>query len=607
MSLGQPWGLALLAVMAPIVVIYLLRGSPRRLPTGAAFLWRGLAEQTTARRKWRRPPRSLALLLQLLAVAVAALALAQPALGQQSSRQFVFVLDASASMQATDVSPSRFEAARAALRAELERLAPGDRATLVRLGSSAEVLASGSDRAQLLRALEAARPGVAPVRFRDALGLAAQRLEPPLAAGSEVVVFSDGSLPDVPGLGPLPAPVRFVKIGERAENQGVSELEVVPTPNGNGFGAFVRLTNYADHPAEVPARLAADGLPLETRLVSLPPRGRVELAFDVPGGARSVSVQLGGRDILPLDDRAAVSVPESQQRRALVVSRTPEPWEQALGALPGLVVETQLPEAYRDSGAELVLFDGFLPPSLPGGQLIVVNPPPGNHLVEVRGEHRDVRINAAEANSPLLRSIDLSAIRLVKAARLGVPPWASVAAESSAGPLMLQGQLDGRRVVVIGFDPFLSGLEKLVAFPLLVSNAVELLADSGVDPWVVPGQSVSLPVSAEALEVTLARPDGSLSTLDPRAGAARIETTDQIGPYLLRQRLPDGQVLARTFNVALFGETEADVAPRDLPSWPAAAPLEGAAPRPGPPIWLPFAALALALLGLEWLHYARRG
>jgi uncharacterized protein (TIGR03382 family) len=162
-------------------------------------------------------------------------------------------------------------------------------------------------------------------------------------------------------------------------------------------------------------------------------------------------------------------------------------------------------------------------------------------------------------------------------------------------------------VVVIGFDPFLSGLEKLVAFPLLVSNSVDLLASSGVDPWVAPGQPVLLPVSTEALEVSLARPDGTVTPLDPRAGAARIDSTDQVGPYLLRQRLPDGQVLARTFNVALFGETEADVAPRDLPAWPAAALLENAAPRPGPPIWLPFAALALALLGLEWLHYARRG
>ena len=76
MTLGQPWALAFLALAVPILLIYLLRGNPRRLRTTAAFLWRGLDQQTTARRSWRRPPRSLALLLQLLALALGALALA---------------------------------------------------------------------------------------------------------------------------------------------------------------------------------------------------------------------------------------------------------------------------------------------------------------------------------------------------------------------------------------------------------------------------------------------------------------------------------------------------------------------------------------------------
>jgi hypothetical protein len=608
MSFGQPWALALLALAVPIAILYLLRGAPRRRPTTAAFLWRELAEQTTSRRKWRRPPRSLALLLQLLALLVGVLALARPALSQEGGRQLVYVLDASASMQASDLTPTRFEAARAQLRTELARLLPGDQVTLIRLGQQAEVLAQGTDRAALQTALEAARPGLAPVRLRDALALAARQLSQPLAAGSEIVVLSDGTLPELSGLGPLPAPVRFVKVGAHGENQGVTALEVRPAPGGTGsLGAFALLTNYGTQATRLSVRLAADGLPLEDRLVDLPPRGRAEVPFSVPAGTRSVSVRLSGQDILTLDDRAEVSVPGNRQRVASIVSRTPEPWQQALGVLPGLTIETQSPEAYRDTGAELVLFDGFLPPELPGGHLVVVNPPAGNPLIEVRGEQRDVQVSATDPASPLLRSIDLAAIRLVRVARLTAPAWAQVVAETQAGPLILQGEFDGRRVVVLGFDPMLSGLEKLVAFPLLVANLADLLGGSGVDPWLAPGTPALLPVRPEALEVTLTLPDGSSRPIKPRAGVAAIEQTDQVGRYLLRQRLPTGQSEARPFYVHLFGEAEGDVAPRDRASIAAAGPAE-AGPVPfGPPIWLPLVALTLGLFGAEWLHYRRRG
>ena len=607
-SLAQPWALGLLGLAAPILLIYLLRGIPRRRPTTAAFLWRGLDRQQTARRSWRRLPRSLAMLLQLLALAAGVAALVQPVRGEPSPRQLIYILDASASMQATDVAPSRFEAARAAIRAELARLRPGDSATVIRLGPHPEILVASADQSELARGLDRARPGAAPVSLRDALALAGQRMVPPATEGSEIVVFTDGTLADPLGLGPQPVPVRFVKIGQSGDNQGVSALEVRRAPGEAAhFAGYAQVTNYADTPTRVPVRLTADGAPLETRLVDLPARGRAELPFEVPAGARSVAVALGGRDSLALDDRAEVTVPENRRRAALLVSRSPQPWEQALGSLPGLDLTMLAPAAYRDSGAELVVLDGFVPPTLPGGQLLVVNPPPGNGLAEVLGDVRDARVTSFDARHPLLRSLDLGAIRLVKAARLAVPRWAGSVAETPGGPLILAGELDGRRVVVLGFDPLVSGLEKLVTFPILVANAAEYLGGSGTDPSVAPGQAVMLPIGAEAQEAVLERPDGSRQAVPAGAGSAKIDSADQVGRYTLRQRLPGGEWLTRSFFVDLFGEAEADTAPRDRPPWPAAVPLEAGAQRPGPPIWSPFAALALALLGAEWLHFIRRG
>src|SRR5207249_4232323 len=171
---------------------------------------------------WRRSPRSLALLLRLLALAAGAVALAQPARLEVGGRQLVYILDAAPSMQATDVQPTRFEAARSAIRTELSRLRSGDRASIIRLGARPELLVTDSDPAALTRALEVAAPGVEATSLRDALALAAQRFERPIAEGSEIVVFSDGTFDEPLDRSPLAVPVRFVKLAESGSNQGVS-------------------------------------------------------------------------------------------------------------------------------------------------------------------------------------------------------------------------------------------------------------------------------------------------------------------------------------------------------------------------------------------------
>jgi Ca-activated chloride channel homolog len=611
LSLGQPSALALLTLALPIVAVYLLRGNPRRRSTSAAFLWRGLDEQVTARRKWRRPPRSLALFLQLLALLAGAIALARPAAGEVNGRQVIYVLDASGSMQSTDIQPSRFEAARSALRQELAKLSDADRGTLIRLGQLPEVIASEAGRTELSMALDRIEPGAAPANLRDALAAASQHVERiPSGVGqdSEIVVFSDGTLAQPRGIGPLPLPVRFVKVGNSGANQGVSALQVRRAAGEAArLSGFARVTNYDERPARVPVRLAADGVALETRSVELPARGRAELSFDVPPGARSVSVALAGDDGLALDDRAQVTVPENRRRSALLVSRSPEAWQQALSALPGLDLVTQAPPAYRDVGAEVVVFDGFVPPSLPGGQLLLVNPPNANGVVDVVGDLRDAHITSFDSDHPLLRSLDLGSIRLVKASRLAVPRWASSVAETAGGPLIIQGQLDGRRVVVLGFDPLVSGLEKLVTFPILVANTVEYLGSSRADPWVPPGQTVTLPISQDVRQAVLERPNGSRQALPTGAGAVTINSTDQVGRYTLYQQLGSGEPVGRTFYVDLFGETEADTAPRERASWPAAGSLEDASPRLAPSIWMPFVAVCLGLLAVEWFYFIRRG
>src|SRR5579864_6944442 len=115
------------ALLAAIIATYLLRPRRPRRSVSSTFLWLAALHDLESQRPWRRVPPSLLLLLQIAALAAMVGAVARPfTLTTQSTGPFTIVLlDAEASMQATDVKPSRFESARSKLVQLIDALEPG--------------------------------------------------------------------------------------------------------------------------------------------------------------------------------------------------------------------------------------------------------------------------------------------------------------------------------------------------------------------------------------------------------------------------------------------------------------------------------------------------
>ncbi len=99
----------------------------------------------------RRPPLTLLLLLQLLIAALIAFGLSRPAVegvlagGEFQPSHTIIILDASASMQATDVAPNRFDAARARAESMLMGFDPAASVSLIRMSVTPRILYSGED------------------------------------------------------------------------------------------------------------------------------------------------------------------------------------------------------------------------------------------------------------------------------------------------------------------------------------------------------------------------------------------------------------------------------------------------------------------------------
>lgn len=609
MSLLAP-AAALFLVLGPLIaLLYLLRAQHQRQEVPSLLLWRQIRQDAAGRPRWRWPLRHWLLLLQLLAVALGVLALMRPALLGGPQRHLIVLLDASGSMQATDVLPSRFEEAKRQAAELLRELRPNDEATLVRVGPTVEVVDTGPTRQALLTALGALQPSAGRADVRAALQLAATLAREKGGLVNEVVFFTDGAFGPLPQIDLGAAQLRFVTIGQGVDNQAIVNLQVRRVLDGGArFEGFVRIANFSDAEVEVPVKAIADGAPIDLRRVRIPARGQQELTIPLPQGVRLLEVRLERSDLLAIDNVAQVLIPVDEIE-VLLVSAQPTFWERTLRAVPGVRVRTLRPPQYTpQQTAPIVVFDSFLPRTLPTTSLLLINPPPQNGLLEVRGEARDQPVVWTNPRSPLLEAVDLSGVTVPKVPRLTPPRWATPSVQGPEGPIVLEGYLEGQRVVIYAFDARqpLADFPQRLGFPLLVANTLTWLSAATLPPTLSPGSALTLVPLPEAREIAVRDPVGRLFVFPVRGRALTFNQTEAVGRYEVVQRVGTQVVPQPGFVVNAGDELESDIRPH------AYAPVAGGAALAGIPrgvereLWPLFATLALVVLGGEWIYYARR-
>jgi hypothetical protein len=160
MSFASPLWLLLLGLLPLIVILHAIAVRWRRLPVSSLVFWDDILRVRRVNMRVRRLLRSLSLLLELLAVAALALALAGPRItrhGLAGAGDTVLVLDATASMQTREGARTRFEIARARAQDVLTGLRRGARMAFVLAERAPRlVVPFTEDRTVLRRAIDAA-------------------------------------------------------------------------------------------------------------------------------------------------------------------------------------------------------------------------------------------------------------------------------------------------------------------------------------------------------------------------------------------------------------------------------------------------------------------
>src|SRR4051812_17100790 len=212
---------------AAVVVFYILKLRRRAVAVPFSKIWQRILRDKEATSLFSQLKRLLSLLLQLALLALLLFALGDPrtATNLIEGRNIVVLLDASASMQATDVAPSRLGAAKERVRGMVRGLSGSDRMLIAQMDAAATPLSTLTGEISELEAgLTRLGATDASADFPRALRFAADSLRG--LPSPEIIVISDGALGDAADnagqvhLGDIK--LSYVKIGERARNAAIT-------------------------------------------------------------------------------------------------------------------------------------------------------------------------------------------------------------------------------------------------------------------------------------------------------------------------------------------------------------------------------------------------
>ena len=200
-ELLSPSGLWLLALLVPLVVLYILKVKRARKRVASTWLWAIAQRDLMARSPWKRLIAQIPLLIQAIALILLALALARPATrGREFTGDHVaIVIDTSASMTAAAEGPNREPTTRLALakvaaKDILSSLTPGSDALVLEAGRDARLLAPlDRDIVRIKAAIDRVVPQDVEGDLGAAIALAVDRLRQ-LGGSRRIVVLTDGNL-----------------------------------------------------------------------------------------------------------------------------------------------------------------------------------------------------------------------------------------------------------------------------------------------------------------------------------------------------------------------------------------------------------------------------
>jgi hypothetical protein len=645
------WAL-ILAVPPAILLLYFLKLKRQPLEIPSTFLWHRTIEDLHVNSIWQRLRQNLLLFLQLLLVLLAILSLLRPSWKgtKLTGERFIFLVDTSASMSATDVPPTRLEAVKNQLLELVQTgLAPGSVVMIISFSDRAIVEQPFTDNQRLLEAKikaiqQTARPSMLDEALKVAAGLAnPQRSgieeEGDVAAAdarpATMMVFSDGRFRTIPRFAMGNLQPEYHPIGSsKAKNIGISAFSATTSPgSGDTIQVFATIQSFCDFDTEVTANLYLADKLIDASKVQLPAESSTGIEFQIAAVERGqLRLDIAESDDLEADNTAYAAINAARRAKLLLVTPGNNSLETALStAFAARMAEIKVAnisvlksETYKREAAtgeyDLIIYDQCAPEAMPQAHTFFLGTiPPGGDWKQDSLQQLPQIIDADYAH-PLLQFMNLGNVSIVDCRPLDPPQGGTILIDSQYGPLLAIAPRDGFEDLVLAFQIVgASDDGSRVAntnwhirpsFPVFIGNLIAHLggASTGENEsrFVEPGQSIALRTRETVSEIRVESPTGQqLRISRGQKNAFVYGNTDRKGIYKVYEG--SSKEVSNQFAVNLFDAVESTIRPNESISTTYEDVVAQAAWEPtrreG---WRYLLVAALVLLVVEWYVYNRR-
>lgn len=624
-----PLGAWFFLALVPLVILYFLKLKRPRVDISSLALWQSVINDQRVNSPFQKFRRNLLLLLQIILLCLLILALMQPFLstGPETAEFLPILIDCSASMAATSEGSdeTRLDLVKKQVQELIDKLDGVQPVALFSFSTSGRRLTEfTNDRRILTRALEELQPTHLPGRLDDVLRVAAAytRTHPI----GKVIVMTDGNLNDEVDF-ELPFELEVRKVGAGGPNVGVTEMNARRS-GPEEWDVFVRVSGSTIDIQQAELKLyrhdldpsspggLAEPMEIASDAVEVASDASERFLFPVTS-ADAVLLEARiipqGSDSLELDNTVWLSLPQARSLKVWASSDLFS-WHHALSGLPRMDVQgigqNQPAEAEYDLLVSNTMEIGDV--EAPVKVFVGTIPPDISDLVTV--EEELATVVDWNRTAPLLRHVLLSEVQIGQNTVYAEGASESdleergyeVLVDGNTGPLVLQKREGLAASFYFLFHTDRSTLPYRVAFPILVSNAVEAaLQQASLSEVNAAPTGVLPPLSLEAdREYMIRDPQGSTVTVTSTVnGLLTGAPAGVVGRYDV---LDEGEVVASVgtgllnsietslesveefqFTEVAVSTTESDMLEADRSLW-----------------WL-LALLAFFVLLAEWWYFQR--
>jgi hypothetical protein len=462
-------------VLLPLAAIYLLKVRPIRKRTSTWFLWDAVLDENRASALLRRLRDILSLLIMALAVIAAVLAMARPVRKTDTDRRHLLILlDTSLSMRARSGGTTRLALAQRAAQRLVRAMSQERQAAIATVADDVRyVVHLTRNQRQLLRGID--RIALEDVALNPE-ALRRLRGGSDLAEQARVILVTDGSH----NLGKEFDDIERIVVGDEAGNIGVTAFDVVRLPSQDlALGLYFRCASTFDAPRDVELHLSQGSRDHVVRVyqATVTPGLNPGETYTVPGGEPGAwFLECKVDDALARDNMAYAAVPPHTPIRVQVASSGAETafLRACVRAFGDDHVALQLVRDRPD--VLLCRGQGALPDS--AGDVIAFMPTVASGLcLDVGDTLPSQTVRAPRVPDPVLRFVDMEALKFKGARRLTLPPGAVPVAQNGAGDPLIYRLSDPKRTAfVFNMDPLESDFVFSAYFPMLVYAMARNLA-----------------------------------------------------------------------------------------------------------------------------------